>query len=97
MERTTFELSGKTACCVMEGNLKTYMIRLIKDIDGGLSQLRMIEHNNGMWVKHEDAIREIEKLWDTIEDIQHSRCPQCRRVKGVGESECTYCGWDVRR
>lgn len=41
--------------------------------------------------------KEIERLWDTIEDIQHSRCPQCRRVKGVGESECTYCGWDVRR
>lgn len=52
-----------------------------------------------LFAKHcvESLEEEVEKLQDTIEDIQHSRCPQCRRVKGVGVSECTYCGWDVRR
>ena len=35
---------------------------------------------------------EIEKLQDTIEDIQHCDYPQCKRVNGIGMSECDYCG-----
>jgi len=47
----------------------------------------------------EDCVRHLEEkidsLYDTIEDIQHCDCPQCKRVKGIGVSECTDCGWNV--
>ena len=37
----------------------------------------------------------IDFLYDTIEDIQHYDCPLCKRIKGAGMSECTYCDWNV--
>ena len=43
------------------------------------------------------AAETIEILWGIIEDIQAPQCPQCHRVKGMGASECNFCGWDVRR
>ena len=65
--------------------------------DAPMNTKRDIENLNIIieYIRHLE--KEIDSLYDTIEDIQHYDCPICKRVKGAGMSECDYCGWNVMR
>jgi hypothetical protein len=60
-----------------------------------LEDLQDSHKNVEIYIRHLE--KKIDSLYDTIEDIQHCDCPQCNRVKGIGMSECTDCGWNVMR